>query len=394
MQVCGLYPSGLRRLFDPSIRTVFLAGCGGGFDFVHSLLLYHSLHAAGKVIVLGSYSFVDVTSYGTDFWHGSGKSGVIRVTAQTPSSSVDEEYSSYYAPEKHVASYLDCACPENAPHCVYAYGARNFSPTMLADVYNRIIDVHQVDAVVLIDGGSDSLMRGDESGLGDPVEDAVSVCTVAHLLKPAENARSPLLRMMFTVGLGVDRFNDVSDAASLRAIAEISRDGGFLGSFSIERGSLDFMFYRDAVEHIYAQQRFRSVVTGAILGSSEGYYGSELPTWLLSERRVQAGDLFLWPLTAMVWMFDVDAVARRSLVAEWVRNAASYLDCTAEVDRQLRLLREAGSIRSIENLPLHEDYSQACIMDRAMKDAAAALSTRSPNKNSKSSGKDSKCECM
>src|SRR5262245_57777312 len=28
------------RVADPAIRTVLLCGCGGGFDFVHSLTLY------------------------------------------------------------------------------------------------------------------------------------------------------------------------------------------------------------------------------------------------------------------------------------------------------------------------------------------------------------------
>src|SRR3954447_1671050 len=50
-------PSFLRRLTDPSVRTVMLCGCGGGFDFVHSLLLYPELKRLGKSVVIGSYSF-------------------------------------------------------------------------------------------------------------------------------------------------------------------------------------------------------------------------------------------------------------------------------------------------------------------------------------------------
>jgi hypothetical protein len=50
-------PPFLRRLADPSIKTVMLCGCGGGFDFVHSLLLYPELRRLGKLVVIGSYSF-------------------------------------------------------------------------------------------------------------------------------------------------------------------------------------------------------------------------------------------------------------------------------------------------------------------------------------------------
>ncbi len=35
-----------------------------------------------------------------------------------------------------------------------------------------------MDAVVLLDGGSDSLMRGDEHGVGDLTEDAVGNDTI------------------------------------------------------------------------------------------------------------------------------------------------------------------------------------------------------------------------
>jgi hypothetical protein len=36
-----LLPAFVRRLGDPSIRTVLLCGCGGGFDFVHALVPMH-----------------------------------------------------------------------------------------------------------------------------------------------------------------------------------------------------------------------------------------------------------------------------------------------------------------------------------------------------------------
>jgi hypothetical protein len=54
-----LLPAFVRRLSDPSIRTVLLCGCGGGFDFVHALALYPELRRLGKAVVLGSYSFGD-----------------------------------------------------------------------------------------------------------------------------------------------------------------------------------------------------------------------------------------------------------------------------------------------------------------------------------------------
>ena len=128
--------------------------------------------------------------------------------------------------------YLDEKYPEDAPHAVYAYYARAFAVPTLRALYAELCAKHAVDLIVVIDGGSDSLMIGDEAGLGDPIEDCVSV-TAARLL--AEDPQCCVRdAVLISVGLGCDRFNDVSDAASLRAIAEITQLGGFLGSISLE----------------------------------------------------------------------------------------------------------------------------------------------------------------
>ncbi|MFG2682134.1 FAD-dependent monooxygenase [Streptomyces sp. NPDC048392] len=40
---------------------------------------------------------------------------------------------------------------------------------------------HRIDAVVLVDGGTDTMLRGDEAGLGPPEEDLTSVAALAAL---------------------------------------------------------------------------------------------------------------------------------------------------------------------------------------------------------------------
>ena len=81
-------------------------------------------------------------------------------------------------------------------------------------LYHQLIETHSIDAIVLVDGGSDSIMAGDEEGLGDLIEDAVSITAVAGL-------KELKAKILITVGLGTDRFNQVSDASSLRAISEL-----------------------------------------------------------------------------------------------------------------------------------------------------------------------------
>ena len=334
-----LLPTFLRQLADPAIKTVLLCGCGGGFDFVHSLTLYPELMRLGKNVVIGSYSFGDPNKItGAIDVFKDARAIAKRVSAaSTPAS--------HYGPEVHICSFLDLRYPSQAPHFVYAYYARSFTVPLLTQLYQQFIDSHSIDAIVLVDGGSDSLMVGDEEGLGDPIEDAVSVTTVAAL-------KGLKARVLISIGLGTDRFNQVSDAASLRAIAELTRMGGFRGAVSLEPEAVGSCFYRDCLEHIYERQGFRSVLAGTIASAVEGCFGRDGVPAILQDR-VQPGQLFLWPLMAMLWAFDVETVARRSLIANWIRECQTVPDCyTAVLQGRIDL---GAALRDVENLPRHEE---------------------------------------
>lgn len=334
-----LLPTFAARLADPAIRTVLLCGCGGGFDFVHSLALYPELHRLGKTVIIGSYSFGNPAKI----------SGAVPVFPEDGAIAVRAAASNvadaHYGPEVHVCSYLDKVYPSSGPHFVYAYYARAFTVSTLAKLYRNLIAAHSVDAVVIVDGGSDSLMVGDEEGLGDPIEDAVSVAAVASL----SGLRA---KVLVVVGLGTDRFNHVSDAASLRAVAELTQAGGFLGAVSLEPSAPGSAFYRGCLEHIYERQGFRSVLAGTIDSAIQGWFGRDSVPSIL-ERRVRPGELFFWPLMAVLWGFDVEAVAQRSLIGRWIRDCQSVQDCYAELHKGRSEL--GAKLRGVENLPRHEE---------------------------------------
>ncbi len=330
-----LLPSFLAHLADPSIRCVLLCGCGGGFDFVHALLLLPELRRLGKDVVIGSYSFgqpADIEGGTTAF----SQQGVVakKVSAQCRAPR-------HYGPEVHLCSFLDLREPAGAPHEVYAYYARAFTVPLLAELYRQLIDAHGIDAVVLVDGGSDSLMVGDEEGLGDPVEDAVSVAAVASL-------NGLKAKVLLSIGLGSDRYNHVSDAASLRAVAELTSSGAYLGAVSIEPRSEGFALYSSCLAHLDQRQSFRSVLASNIRAAVQGGFG---PAG--SEGRAQ-DSVYLWPLMAMMFAFDVDKVAERSLMAGWIRDCRSVLDCHLAVERGRRELGD--NLRATEELPQHAQW--------------------------------------
>ncbi|MEO1441014.1 MAG: DUF1152 domain-containing protein [Chloroflexota bacterium] len=292
----------------------------------------------GKTVVINSYSFGMPQNIGghAPAVFKSGNRIVKQVTARS-------KPPAYYCPEVHLCAYLDEIYPESGPHSIYACYARDFAVPQLMSFYQQLIAKHDIDAIVLIDGGSDSLMRGDEEGLGDPVEDAVSVTTVAQL----DGLKS---RLLISTGLGADRFNHVSDAATLRAIAELTEAGGFMGAISVEPQGEPLRFYRGCIEYIYSRQQFRSVIAGMILASAEGYFGGAVVPPLL-EDRLKPDGFFLWPLTPMLWAFDVKAVAERSLIADWIKDRQTPQQCAIAIAHG----RAEIDIRPVENFPRHED---------------------------------------
>lgn len=334
-----LQPSFVQRLADPSIRTILLAGCGGGFDFVHTMLLYPELKAMGKRLIIGSYSFGSPEKI-----EGQTETVFQRDLALVKRVSGDSIPPPHYGPEVYVSSFLDARYPDDAPHFVYAYNARRFSIPNLRDFYSQIIAEHQIDAIVLVDGGSDSLMVGDEEGLGDPIEDAVSVAAVADLEGLKE-------KILLSISLGTDRYLHVSDASSLRAVAELTRSGGFLGSVSIEPASAAHEFYKACIQHIYQRQTFRSVHVGMIMAAIEGFFAAEAMPPELAESRASQEHMFIWPVMAVLWAFDINAVDQRSQLTGWLRQQEDLSEYIVTLFSE----REKISLHDVENLPRHED---------------------------------------
>eukprot|EP01126_Amoeba_proteus_P032639 TRINITY_DN3183_c0_g1_i9.p1 TRINITY_DN3183_c0_g1~~TRINITY_DN3183_c0_g1_i9.p1 ORF type:complete len:210 (+),score=35.39 TRINITY_DN3183_c0_g1_i9:581-1210(+) len=205
-------------------------------------------------------------------------------------------------------------------------------------------------------------MKGDEEGLGDPIEDCVSITAVSRITKLKE-------KILVSTGFGADRFNHVSDCSSLRAVAELTRIGGFLGSVSLEPDSPGFNFYCRCVKHLYEVFSFRSVLTGLIIASGKGYFGFSVPVDSVSVQpssldkstgsvevnlglgtRSANSTSFVWPLMSILFAFDVEKVVSRSLISGWIGNCTDVQSCHSS----LSSARKSITKRPVENIPPHE----------------------------------------
>jgi len=116
-----------------------------------------------------------------------------------------------YLPERSLARWLG---RNGFPAVVYAFPRVGVQPLRAA--YRRLITHLGATAVVIVDGGTDMLLRGDESDLGTPQEDMATLAAVAGITGPVKLAAS--------VGFGIDAYHGVNHAQVLENIAALTAD--------------------------------------------------------------------------------------------------------------------------------------------------------------------------
>jgi hypothetical protein len=273
-------------------RNVLIAGAGGGFDVFCGLPLYFALRNAGKQVQLANLTFSDLHSaYGRRMTRA-----VLEVTADT----VGEER---YFPELHLARWFRGQGEEVA---IYAVDRTGVQPVL--EGYRELAAHYQIDTVILVDGGTDSLMRGDEMGLGTPEEDMTSIAAADELAVER--------KFLVASAFGVDAFHGVCHAHALEAVAELTRAGAFLGAFTLLPDMPEVQRYREAALAVFRAMPDRpSIVSCSVLSAVEGNYGDHHMI-----ERTRGSTLYINPLMTLYWCFRLDAVARRVLYLEALKQ--------------------------------------------------------------------------
>ncbi|MEU9825157.1 DUF1152 domain-containing protein [Micromonospora chersina] len=286
-------------------RTVLVAGAGGGFDVYAGLPLAVALRDAGHTVHLANLSFTQLELLDLEAWAGP------YVAAVTPDTAGPDDY----FPERALARWL---ATRDQPSTVYAFPSVGVQP--LRDAYRHLVDTLGVDAVVLVDGGTDILMRGDEAGLGTPVEDMTSLAAVAGLDVP--------VRLVVCLGFGIDSYHGVNHTQVLENIAALDRDGAYLGALSIPGASREAELYREAVAYGQAATPLRpSIVHGQIAAATRGADGDVHVT-----RRTRGSTLFVNPLMAVYFSFDLAGLARRSLYLDRLEHTVGVRQVASRIE--------------------------------------------------------------
>jgi hypothetical protein len=304
-------------------RRVLLVGAGGGFDVFCGLPLYFALRGAGKDVFLANLSF-------THLQDTTGR----RLTPALVEVTADSEGPRYinYFPEGYLCGWFREQGEEVSVYCFERTGV-----VPLRQAYERLVEWLEIDTLLLIDGGTDSLMRGDEDGLGTPHEDIASLAATRHLDLPR--------KLLACLGFGIDHYHDVCHYRFLEAVAELSRAGAYLGAFSLTADMPEVRRYLDACRAVWAAMpRHPSIVNTSIVSAIEGRYGDYHAT-----DRTAGSELWINPLMALYWCFQLEPVADRVLYLDRLMDTQSF-DEVGAVIMQWLALRER--VRPALPLPL------------------------------------------
>lgn len=284
-----------------SSQRILLAGAGGGFDIFCGLPLYFALKEQGKHVSLANLSF-------TTLEHTTGR----RLSPACLVASHSSSGSDYYFPERYLCQWFFERGEEVEIYCLSRTG---YQP--LAAAYQAIQQEVKADAIVLVDGGTDSLMRGDEEGLGTPEEDALSLALVQALDVPQ--------KLLVCLGFGVDAFHGVCHAHFLESVSALIQEGAFLGAFSLLKEMPEAKRYQEACQFVYQKMpTYPSIVSSSVGAALEGFYGDHHST-----ERTKGSRLWINPLMSLYWCFRLEAVAKRNLYLEALKPTQTRGDVVA-----------------------------------------------------------------
>jgi hypothetical protein len=304
-----------QRLF--AARRVLLLGAGGGYDVLGAVPLFVELRSRGIDAHLANISFTALQSL------ESAEPDAIHPCLYPIGASLAT--ASRYCPEAWLARWLEETQGYSEP--IWAFAKVGVRPlrAALAALVGRLA----VDLLVLVDGGIDLILRGDETSIGTPSEDLATLCAVRGLDLPS---------LAMCIGFGAELREGIPHAQVLERFAELQRVGSYLGAVSLDSSTVAGAAYRHALGFVESGQQDQrgTHIHKVILAAMGGEFGSP------------ASDVWISPLAAIRWFFDVRGLAASHLFLAHLEHTETIWDVTAVV----RGCRKALEVRPRTGIPI------------------------------------------
>lgn len=286
-------------------QNILIAGAGGGFDIFAGLPLYFTLREMGKKVHLANYSFTPFKIAQVISQPIIGLESLVigargKVSRKFP-----------YFPEGFLAQWFTEQGEETVIWMIASDGV-----PMVKNAYDYLVHKLKIDAIILVDGGVDSLMRGDESNPGSLVEDTVSLAAV-------ENVNLPV-KILATIGFGTEVEEAVCHYTALENMAELVKLGAFYGACALTNQMPVFEKYESACRYVWEMDGAKkSHISTRIIPAVNGEFGDY---HMYQDDDYKRSRLFISPLMSLYWFFDAMTVVKRSLLADAIRHELTQHD--------------------------------------------------------------------
>lgn len=299
-------------------RRVLIAGCGGGYDVFTGIPIALALQSSGCEVILANLSFAYL-----DGLDGAERQPTIPNLFRVPPAAATERA---YCPEAWLARWF--ADEVGRPVDVWAFDKTGVEP--LRRAYVHLVEAHAIDAIVVVDGGVDALLRGDESALGTPAEDLATLAAIRGL--PVAT------KILAGVALGAEVRDGICHAQVFERFGELSRRGALLGSASWTLQEPAVAGYCAAIDYVFHRQREQrqSHINRVLCAAIRGEAGARGP------------HVWISPLLAVQWFFAFDEVAASHLFLDALAGTTTIWEVSARIEA----IRKGMTIRDRSAMPI------------------------------------------
>lgn len=301
----------LPNIFEDS-KNILLCGIGGGFDCFCAIPLYEALTKMGKTCFISSFNIRNQASEMGGYWGDNGTTNIEWV----------RDYAEYEPERLLRCSGYPCIL-------IWKRGA-----AAMYEVYKEIVKKHNIDHIVMLDGGVDSLMQGNEVRKGTIVEEFINLAAFKNI---------PVKKTMMSFGFGCEREEEISHYRTLENMAALAKKGYFIGTCALTPQCEEFQKYKAAYELVNTCPKHKkSHIHPRIISAVEGNFGE----FAVKENTImqETKAVFISPLMSIMWFFDGDGLIQSNCILDALLKCRTYLEA-------IMMLRDAPQERDNRVIP-------------------------------------------
>lgn len=293
-----------KRLNIPNLNdilkheNILIMGIGGGFDVYCGLPLYYELKQYEKNIVLANYSF---TLFHEIESHTKSK---FLLPQLVENGEVREDMR--YNPEGYLYEGLRILDIDTTIYSIERNGS-----TKTLEAIQYIVQKHNIDCIIAVDGGIDSIFHGNEKGCGTILEDSISLSALSFL---------PITKYLTCIGLTTELEDKVCNHSAFRLISEYMKSDSLIGTCSLTKNMDSFQFFKTLCQHCWNRPNHkRSHISSKIIPAVEGEFDERYFNFLMG----------------MYFFFEIDTVVKSNQLVPALSSTTSFQDAIAVLNKRV-----------------------------------------------------------